>query len=377
MSDEQARDERQVATAGGPPRRRGQKQKNERKARRATRGEVDMIGDAAERSARVKRHAHAVGFDLVGIAGTSVPEAFARFERQMEAGFGAQMEWLRELPEQRADVRRVWPEARSVVVLGVSYASAEPGYLAAPPAPDEGWIARYAQGRDYHVVVRRMLVNLVRRFEDDDGLGGIPSERHRIFVDTGPVLEKAFAQAAGLGWMGKNTLLIHPGRGADGRAGERGRGSWYFLAVVLTPLELAPDAAETDHCGSCTRCLEACPTGAFPEPYVLDANKCISAWTIESPQPAKVIVAEQLGQHVFGCDLCQEVCPWNRKPTPTRHAPLRPRPENARPKLAELAALDDETFKQRFPRSAVTRVNARQMGEVVGVLRARAAGQSE
>lgn len=353
-----------------PPRRRGQKQKNERKARRATRGEVAMADDPRERSARVKRHARAAGFDLVGITGTSVPEAFARFSRQMDAGFGAAMDWLRELPEQREDVTRVWPEARSVIVLGVSYATNEPGYLSAPPTPEEGWIARYAQGRDYHVVVRRMLVNLVRRLEDDEGLGGIASERHRIFVDTGPVLEKAFAQAAGLGWIGKNTLLIHPGGGARG-GGESGRGSWYFLAVVLTPLELAPDAPETDHCGSCTRCLDVCPTGAFAAPYVLDARKCIAAWTIESPQPATVIEPTQIGQHVFGCDLCQEVCPWNRKPTPTRHAPLRPRPENVKPKLAELATLDDETFKQRFPRSAVTRVTARQMTEVVAVLRNR------
>jgi len=311
------------------------------------------------RAARVKSLAVGLGFDRIGIAPTSVPEAFARYRRQMEAGYGAEMGWLFHDPSLREDVRRVWPEARSVVVVAVSYASDQPGYLADPPADDEGWIARYAQGKDYHVHVRKLLVRLVQAFEVDPLLGG-PSHTHRIFVDTGPVLEKAFAQAGGLGWIGKNTLLI-----------SKRAGSWFFLGVVLTPLELARDAPATDHCGSCTRCLDVCPTDAIVAPYVLDARRCIATWTIESADPAAVIDPDPLGQHIFGCDLCQEVCPWNSHAKDTTHAPLAPRPENIRPKLASLRGLGEEAFKRRFPRSAVRRVGPAQMDAVIDAIDAR------
>jgi len=322
--------------------------------------------DPRERaSARVKRHAREVGFDLVGITGTSVPEAFARFEAAVAAGYAADLEWLVERPELRRDVRMVWPEARSVIVVAVSYASPDvPGYSEVPPGPDEGWIARYAQGRDYHLLVRRKLVALAHRLAEDPALEPHPSERHRVFVDTGPVLEKAFAQAAGLGWIGKNSLLVRRRQPGD----RAGAGSWFFLGVVLTPLELAPDAPETDHCGTCTRCLDVCPTDAFPAPRVLDARRCIATWTIESPSPAAVIDRATIGRHLFGCDLCQEVCPYNQHAVPTRHAPLRPRPENVRPRLDGLCLDDDKTFRARFPRSAVKRVTSAQMREVVAAI---------
>lgn len=312
------------------------------------------------RSARVRQHALEVGFDLVGIAPPDAGEAYDRYVDAMGRGFGAHMDWLHGNPEVREDVRAVHASSRAVVVLGVNYWTDSPGYLDQPPDRDRGWIARYAQGKDYHVHVRRMLIRLVKRFEADDLLG-YRSVEHRIFVDTGPVLEKAFAQRAGIGWIGKNTLLIN-----------RERGSWYFLAVVLTPLDLAFDAAETDHCGTCTRCLEICPTDAFAAPYVLDARRCIATWTIETDEPADVIDPDALGQHVFGCDLCQEVCPWNAKAVPTPHAPLRPRPDNVRPTLASLGDLDQEGFRARFPRSAVTRVDARRMGQVIGSIQGRA-----
>lgn len=338
-----------------------------------TLGRVAAAGDARTRAELVKRHARSVGFDLVGIAGTSVPEGYARYLRAMQAGYGASMEWLTEDPGIREDVRNVWAEARSVVVVALSYASDVPGYLVQPPAPDEGWIARYAQGRDYHDVMKKMLLALSRRLAADAALGSIPSPQHRLFADTGPVLEKAFAQAAGIGWIGKNTLVIHPGRESDASLARpaASRGSWYFLGTMLTPLELEADAPATDHCGSCTRCLDVCPTGAFPEPYVLDARKCIATWTIETPEPETVIAPADLGQHIFGCDLCQEVCPWNRKITPTRHVSLRPRPENVKVKLAELLGLDEEAFRARFPNSAVKRVTARQMRQVITAIQRR------
>jgi epoxyqueuosine reductase len=330
-----------------------------------------VTSSPAERSARVKQHAREVGFDLVGIAPPEADVAWERYVAQLEAGYGAEMAWLSDNAPLRRDARAVWPDARAVIALGVSYASGDPGYLAAPPGPDRGWIARYAQGRDYHLYVKRLLIALAERLAADPELGG-PSTAHRLFVDTGPVLEKAFAQAAGIGWIGKNSLLVHPGR----RGEPGGRGSWYFLAVVLTPLELAFDAPATDHCGTCRRCLDVCPTDAFPSPYVLDARRCIATWTIESPEPERVADAATLGQHVFGCDLCQEVCPWNRRPEPSRHAPLLPRPENVRPTLASLAALDEAGFRLRFPKSAVRRVKVRQMKSVLKVIRDGAVQQS-
>jgi epoxyqueuosine reductase len=316
-----------------------------------------------ERSARVKAISREIGFDACGVTGTDAGEGFVRYLRAVEAGYAADMTWLAEAPERRADVRNVWPEARSVVALAVSYADPSvPGSLAQPPAEDEGWIARYAQGRDYHLVVKKMLIAFAERLASEPGLGGLPSTAHRLFVDTGPVLEKHFAQLAGLGWIGKNSLLIR----------KRG-GSFCFLAVVLTPLELAHDTPHPDHCGSCRRCLDACPTDAFAAPYVLDARKCISTWTIESPHPAAVIEPHGLGQHIFGCDICQDVCPWNRRAEVTRHESLRPRPENVRPKLSELHGLAEPVFRARFSRSAVRRVSAAQLTETIDAITRRGA----
>ncbi|MGM0574683.1 MAG: tRNA epoxyqueuosine(34) reductase QueG [Myxococcota bacterium] len=318
-----------------------------------------------ERSARVKALALEEGFDLAGVATPDAAEAWSRYREAMGRGYGADMAWLTDNPDVRRDVREVHPPARSVVVLGVSYASDVPGYLAEPPGPERGWIARYAQGKDYHHVVRKMLIRLAKRFAADPLLGH-DSRAHRVFTDTGPVLEKDFARRAGLGWIGKNTLLIH-----------RPGGSWYFLGVVLTPLDLAVDRPETDHCGTCRRCLDACPTDAFPEPYVLDARRCISYWTIESHDPVRHADPETLGQHVFGCDICQEVCPWNRKAVPSRHASLRPRQDNVRPRLADLAELDDDAFRERFPRSPVRRTDAARMRSVVDLIRRRNARQED
>ncbi len=319
------------------------------------------------RTLRVKALAESIGFDACGVAPTAAGEGFLRYLRAVEAGYTADMRWLHEEPGLRADVREVWAEARSVIVVAVNYGDPTvPNARDAPPADDEVLIARYAQGRDYHLHVKPMMVRFARALATDRAFGPPGDSRdHRVFVDTGPVLEKHFAQLAGVGWIGKNSLLIR-----------KHGGSWCFLGVVLTPLELAPDTPHTDHCGTCTRCLDACPTGAFPEPYVLDARKCIATWTIESPSPAAVIDPESIGPHAFGCDVCQEVCPWNRKPLMTQHPHLRPRPENVRPKLAELAALaavDDETLRARFPRSAVRRVTASQMRETLEVIAANRA----
>ena len=314
---------------------------------------------AARRTERVKALAREQGFDLVGIAPPETGVAHDRYQAQMGAGYGAEMAWLHEQTPLRRDVRAVHSEARSVIALGVGYWSATPGYLESSLGPDEGWIARYAQGLDYHHDVRKMAIGLARAMAADPMLG-YPSEAHRVFVDTGPLLEKALANHAGLGWVAKNTLLIN-----------REWGSWLFLAMILTPLELIVDQPGTDHCGSCTRCLDACPTDAFPTPYVLDARKCIATWTIESAAPTEVVEPELLGQHVFGCDICQEVCPWNRTVPETHQEQLAPRPENIGPNLAELATLDEAAFRKRFPRSAVRRSDAARMADVVALIRER------
>lgn len=320
------------------------------------------------RAARVKAHARAEGFDLVGVAAPEAPVAWERYREAMDRGYGADMTWLYERPELRRDVREVHPEARSVVVVAMSYWTDTPGYTEQPPAEDEGWIARYAQGKDYHVHMRKRLVRLAQRFEADAELGH-DSHAHRVFVDTGPVLEKAFAQQAGIGWIGKNSLLLN-----------RDHGSWVFLGVVLTPLELARDEPEVDHCGTCRLCLDACPTDAFAAPRVLDARRCIAHWTIESRDPERDVDPETLGQHVFGCDICQEVCPWNRperlrrRVGETPHAPLRPRPEHIRPKLDELAELDEESFRSRFAGTPVRRTRARHMRVVVDRIRGGSKG---
>ncbi len=318
-----------------------------------------------QRSAALKALARDAGFDLVGVAPVALDEAYTRYRLAMDEGFGAAMRWLYERPELRRDVREVHPQAKSVVVVGVSYASDGPGYLEQPPAAGEGWIARYAQGRDYHSYIKKKLIRLVKSFADVPLLATHGSKEHRVFVDTGPVLEKAYAQAAGLGWIGKHTLVIHP------REGAASPGSWYFLGVILTPLELALDTPATDQCGSCRRCIDVCPTDAIVEPYRLDARRCIATWTIETDDPPTVIDADQVGQHIFGCDLCQEVCPWNRRAEPSAHEPLLPRPANVRPSLEELRGLDADAFRARFPNSAVRRVSAEQLSATIGVIAAR------
>jgi epoxyqueuosine reductase len=310
----------------------------------------------ADASRKVKSLASDLGFDLCGVTQPHAPLAGDRYDVAMSEGYGADMEWLKDHPEKRRDARLLHPGTKSVVMVGVSYADPSSGYIEEPPHESQGWIARYAQGKDYHVVVRKMLIRLAKAIEAEPGLG-FDSHAHRVFVDTGPLLEKAYAHMAGIGWVGKNSLLIN-----------RKQGSWLFLGAILTPLELEFDAVGVDHCGTCTRCLDACPTDAFPAPYVLDARKCIATWTIESKTPLKDIVPEQLGKHVFGCDICQEVCPWNRKVEPSRHASLTPRPLNVRPSLDTLASMSETEFRARFPSSAVRRTDAERMGSVVDLI---------
>jgi epoxyqueuosine reductase len=304
-------------------------------------------GLPASPAERVKALALAVGFDLAGIAPASPTPETESLRGWLARGYAGEMDWIGRRVEERVDPRRVLEGARSVIALGWVY---DPGAHAAA-APGRARVARYAGGDDYHDV----LLERVRAFEA--GLAPLLGHavRTRGYVDTGPVLERAFAARAGIGWIGKNSCLIHPRLG-----------SYLFLAVVLTDAELAPDAREPDHCGSCSACLDACPTDAFPEPGVLDATRCISYQTIEARGPIPEALREGQGDWLFGCDVCQEVCPWNlreRRSVPPDPLGLRARvgPRDAwrSPALAWLLALEEDEWRAATRGTALRRTRYR------------------
>jgi epoxyqueuosine reductase len=271
------------------------------------------------------------------------------------------MAYLTRQVAKRSDVRVPFPWARSVVCVGLQYDTPHPYSTAA--RKDRGWISRYAWGDDYHDVMKAMLDRVV------DGLRALGAEagpfQARTYVDTGPIVERAYAAAAGLGAWGKNTCLLHPEHG-----------SWFFLGEIVTDLALPADAPRPDMCGSCTACLEACPTGALPAPYVLDATRCISYLTIELKGAIPEVLREGVGRHVFGCDICQDVCPWNRKRRRRGGPAFAPRPEAFEPDLAELAGLDEAGFRERFRRSPVKRAKRRGLLRNVAVALANSGDSS-
>jgi epoxyqueuosine reductase len=301
-----------------------------------------------------KALARALGFDLAGVA-PAAPTARMGFLREwLDRGHAGEMAWIGRRAEERMDPRRVLPGARSALVVALVYDPGEgDGSFAGPEAtgPAGARIARYARGEDYH----EPMVDRLRAVGDAlEARAGVPV-RHRAYVDTGPVLERELAARAGLGWIGKNTCLIHPQLG-----------SWCFLGVLLTDLELAPDEPEPDHCGSCRACLDACPTDAFPQPHVLDATRCIAYTTIELGGAIPEDLRAGQGDWVFGCDVCQEVCPWNtrpRRPVPPDAAGLRARlaPRNAwrAPDLAWILSLDEAAWRAATRRTALRRAKWR------------------
>jgi epoxyqueuosine reductase len=293
-------------------------------------------------TARAKTLARDVGFDLVGVASPDPPPELAHFARWIAQGRAGEMAYLTGQADRRSDLRVAFPWARSVLAVGLQYDTAHPY---STDAGGEGWIARYAWGDDYHDVLKALLERLVAALADEIG-----PFQSRTYVDTGPIVERAYAAAAGLGAWGKNTCLLHPEHG-----------SWFFLGELVTDLELPPDGARPDMCGTCTACLDACPTAAFPAPYVLDATRCLSYLTIELKGPIPEAQREGVGRHVFGCDICQDVCPWNRKRRHQAGPAFEPREGLAAPDLGGLAetVLDEAQFQQRFRRSAVKRTRRR------------------
>ena len=286
----------------------------------------------------IRRRAAGLGFEVCRFTGLDAPwPATARLQAFLEAGRQGDMDWMATTADRRAHPRSLWPDARSAVVLGLNYGpEADP--LEGLALRDRGLISVYAQGEDYHDVIKGRLKQLGGWMASRTGAG------LKVFVDTAPLMEKPLAQQAGLGWQGKHTNLV-----------SRDFGSWLFLGVILTEAMLTPDAPESDHCGQCRACLDACPTAAFPAPYQLDARRCVSYLTIEHRGPVDPELRPGLGNRIYGCDDCLAACPWNKFAQAGREQRLAARDDLAAPALAELAALDDAAFRARFARSPVKR----------------------
>jgi epoxyqueuosine reductase len=291
-------------------------------------------------SERLKAEAIRLGFDKVGIAPAVTPPGYPDFLRWLEAGNAAGMGYLERQEPGRAHPSSILDGVRSVVMVSVVYGSKVAAGARADPAPTRGRVARYARGADYHRVLWDRLGALLDWLRAER-----PEARGRAVVDTAPLLERDYARLAGLGWIGKNTMLI-----------DRRLGSFTFLGALLTDLELAYDAPHAaNHCGTCTRCLDACPTDAFAGPYELDARRCISYWTIEHRGPIPDPAADQLHGWVFGCDVCQDVCPWNRKAPSGRMAELDSRPEWVDPDLIEWLVESPDGWRTRLRGAAASR----------------------
>ncbi|HUZ13558.1 MAG TPA: tRNA epoxyqueuosine(34) reductase QueG [Caulobacteraceae bacterium] len=287
----------------------------------------------------IRAAAAALGFDACGVARVDRPwPAAARLAEFVAAGRHGTMDWIERTAARRAHPQAMWAEARSAIVLGLNYGPDHDPLLARKDG-SRGAISVYAQGDDYHDLIKKRLKRLAGTLQVR--LGG----EVKVFVDTAPLMEKPLAQAAGLGWQGKHTNLV-----------SRELGSWLFLGAVLTTLEIAPDAPGEDHCGACRACLDACPTHAFPAPYQLDARACLSYLTIEHDGPIPVRHRAAMGARIYGCDDCLAVCPWNKFARVGREMRLAAREALRAPALADLAGLDDAAFRALFARSAVKRI---------------------
>lgn len=294
---------------------------------------------------RLKAEALRLGFAACAIApANAAPRSAERLRQWLDAGHHGEMLWMEERAGQRGSPQGLWPDVRSVVMLGMSYA---PGRdpLALADVPDRGRISVYAQGRDYHDVVKKGLKSLARWLVEQHP-GAL-----KVFVDTAPVMEKPLAEAAGLGWQGKHSNLV-----------SRAHGSWLFLGAIYSEIALAPDAPEKDHCGSCTACQAACPTDAFPAPYMVDARRCISYLTIEHKGPIPEEFRAGIGNRIYGCDDCLAVCPWNKfADAAAANRAFVGRAELAAPELGDLLALDDAGFREIFSGSSIKRIGRNRM----------------
>ena len=296
--------------------------------------------DAGDLKKRLICFAQEAGFAAVGVCRpNAVPELPERLQEFVGAGMHGQMAWMAERMAWRADPTALWPQARSVIMLAEPY-TPEHDPLAVLAERDRAAISVYAQNRDYHDVVKKRLKRVGRWLIEQ-----VPEAEIKVFVDTAPVMEKPLAQAAGLGWQGKHTNLL-----------SRDLGNWFFLGAIFTTVDLEADTAELSHCGSCTACLDICPTRAFPAPYRLDARRCISYLTIEHKGPVDEELRPLMGNRIYGCDDCLAVCPWNKFAHDGRDAKLAARDDLIAPPLTDLAGLDDTAFRALFSGSPIKRI---------------------
>jgi epoxyqueuosine reductase len=293
----------------------------------------------------VKQAAREAGFELAGVAPVHDFDELDRFREWIAAGRAGEMKYMEARDEsgslKRASLRSTLPWVRSVIVCAINYNTAQP-YSIQAHNPQRGWIARYAWGQqDYHDAVQNRLRVVETKLRA--AVGGSQLQT-RCYVDTGPIVERIYAKYAGVGWIGKNTCILN-----------QKMGSWLFLGVILTSLELEPELPAPDRCGSCTRCIDACPTDALVAPYQLDSNRCISYLTIEKRGMIAEDMRAGMGHEVFGCDICQDVCPWNRKAPVTDAAEFQPRERLVNPALEWLAGMSAEEFREKFRGSALRR----------------------
>ncbi len=286
----------------------------------------------------IKEKAISIGFDLVGIADVEeFNQEFSHFQEWINAGYHGSMGYMATQQEKRKDITLVLPEAESVIVVGLNY------YTDIQHKEDstQGKISRYAWGTDYHEILPAMMQSLSKELTELE-----PNSQHKFYVDTGPILEKQWAVKAGLGWQGKHSNIIN-----------RAIGSWFFIGVIISTIKLSASKQITDYCGTCTACIDACPTNAIIEPYKVDATKCISYWTIETKPDIQIpdAISENLQQWVFGCDICQEVCPWNTFQKETNKELLFPRNNEISLSLDAIVSMTQEEFSTRFKKSPIKR----------------------
>jgi len=295
----------------------------------------------AEIKAGLVRQAEDAGFAAIGVCSPAgIGAAGDRLRQFLGLDRHGTMAWMERRSDWRADPAALWPEARSIIMLADSYAP-ETDPLGDLDRPERGTISVYARGRDYHDPVKKRLKRLARWLVAASG----GTAEVKVFVDTAPVMEKPLAQAAGLGWQGKHTNLLG-----------RDFGNWVFLGAIFTTLDLPPDPPEVEHCGSCTACLDICPTQAFPAPFQLDARRCISYLTIEHPGPVDPDLRPLLGNRIYGCDDCLAVCPWNKFAVAASETGYADRPGTSAPELSDLAGLDDAGFRARFAGTPIKRI---------------------
>ena len=292
---------------------------------------TDLIAKAAE-----------LGFDICRVTvPNALPNAPSSLNAWLDSGYAGDMNWMLETRERRSNPSVLWPEANSIIMLGMNYGP-ESDALATLAIRNAGNISVYARNRDYHDIIKGKLKHLAQWLVSHSS---DQASQIKVFVDTAPVMEKPLAEAAGLGWQGKHTNLV-----------SRSHGSWLFLGSIFTTLVLEPDAAELDHCGSCRSCLDICPTNAFPAPYILDARRCISYLTIEHKGHIDRNLRGAMGNRIYGCDDCLAVCPWNKFAGAANEIKLIAKVDMIAPALSQLAALDEQAFRQFFSGSPVKRI---------------------